>query len=273
MAKVKNFFQKSEGEPLNSSPSVMPSLKKSLAVDIDEAKLIRQRLFANSKRTPSSTSVSESTLIDKDESDSRSSNNLNTAGDERVRHVLKRTTSSVSSVDRNGNPKDCGPTKSPRLEPEYPLSVPPTPSVERLGASPDVKHPPGTFRDESWPVSTASASAMVSASSCGLPNSHLLTPRNVLAWMTSTPAHARASYQIDSPLSNCLLTPSNATGNNSMSPITRSTQKMPKAMQVRISLKPYLLLCNQTALQLMHALPKSLFVVFISSSRICYFSS
>ncbi|KAE8738759.1 hypothetical protein FOCC_FOCC015769 [Frankliniella occidentalis] len=264
VSKVKNFFQKSviEGDISISSPAVMPLLKKSLIVDADdEAKSLRLRLSANAKRTPAS-ATSQNTLVDKEDCGSTSSNDSNSAGDERFRNVLKRTTSSIIHSDRNGDSKDCGPTKSPRLEPGFPLLLPPTPSVERLPVSPDVKHPPGTFRDESWPVSTASASAVVSASSCGnlssigLPNAHILTPRNVLAWMTSTPAYARACQQTDSPLGNCLLTPSNPTGNNSMSPITRSTQKMPKAMQEDMmtprSRKPVVALSSSNLSQLAH---------------------
>ncbi|KAK3919501.1 Rho GTPase-activating protein 19 [Frankliniella fusca] len=265
VSKVKNIFQKSgtEGYVSNSSPTVMPSLKKSLVDADDEAKSLRLRLSANSKRT-SASATSQNTLIDKEEYCSTSSNDSNSAGDERFRVVLKRTTSSVIHSDVNTDSKDCGPTKSPRLESGFPTPFPPTPSVERLPLSPDVKHPPGTFRDESWPVSTApaSASAVVSASSCGnlssvgLPNAPILTPRNVLAWMTSTPAHARASQQTDSPLGNCLLTPSNATGNNSMSPITRSTQKMPKAMQEDMmtprSRKPVVALSSSNLSQLAH---------------------
>lgn len=241
VAKVKTFFQKSsvDGEALNSSPSVMPSLKKSLVTEIDdESKSLRLKLLANAKKTPMS-SGSETPKTGKEGCDSTSSNDSSSAGDERHQNVLKRNSSTNDHSDRNNDLKDCGPSKSPRLDPIHPISVPPASSIESLAASPDVKHPPGTFRDDSWPVSTASASAKVPASSCsnlstGLPNTHILTPRNVLAWMTSTPAYARACHQTDSPLSNCLLTPSNATGNNSMSPITRSTQKMPKAMQVRI---------------------------------------
>ncbi|XP_026275162.1 uncharacterized protein LOC113204262 isoform X2 [Frankliniella occidentalis] len=153
VSKVKNFFQKSviEGDISISSPAVMPLLKKSLIVDADdEAKSLRLRLSANAKRTPAS-ATSQNTLVDKEDCGSTSSNDSNSAGDERFRNVLKRTTSSIIHSDRNGDSKDCGPTKSPRLEPGFPLLLPPTPSVERLPVSPDVKHPPGTFRDESWP--------------------------------------------------------------------------------------------------------------------------
>ncbi|XP_034235007.1 uncharacterized protein LOC117641630 isoform X1 [Thrips palmi] len=264
VTKVKNVFQKSDGENILPSPSVMPSLKKSLVMDVDEAKSIRMRLSANAKRTPASV-TSENIGTDREESSSTSSNDSNTAGDERLRNVLKRTTSSLSHRDKNVDSKEGGPTKSPRIEPCFPSSVPSTQSGERLATSPDVKHPPGTCRDESWPVSTASASAsaVVSASSCGnlssagLPSAHnILTPRNVLAWMTSTPAYARACHQNDSPLGNCLLTPSNATGNNSMSPITRSTQKMSKAMQEDMmtprSRKPVVALSSSNLSQLAH---------------------
>ncbi|KAJ9581003.1 hypothetical protein L9F63_023814, partial [Diploptera punctata] len=61
-------------------------------------------------------------------------------------------------------------------------------------------------------------------------NDKLTTPRNVVACFlsTSTPA---SQYRLRGTVdANCVLTPI-ADENNSMSPITRSTQKMPKAMQ------------------------------------------
>ncbi|KAJ1525898.1 hypothetical protein ONE63_009087 [Megalurothrips usitatus] len=151
VTKVKNFFHKSgtEGDLSNSSPSVMPPLKKSLVVEVDdEAKSLQLRLSSNAKRTPAG---SECTLMENEECGSTTSSDSNSAGDERFRNVLKRTTSSVSHSGPSSDSKECSPTKSPRLDPNYPLSVPPTPSVVKLTASPDVKHPPGTFRDESWP--------------------------------------------------------------------------------------------------------------------------
>ncbi|XP_034235009.1 rho GTPase-activating protein 19 isoform X3 [Thrips palmi] len=148
VTKVKNVFQKSDGENILPSPSVMPSLKKSLVMDVDEAKSIRMRLSANAKRTPASV-TSENIGTDREESSSTSSNDSNTAGDERLRNVLKRTTSSLSHRDKNVDSKEGGPTKSPRIEPCFPSSVPSTQSGERLATSPDVKHPPGGHDDTS----------------------------------------------------------------------------------------------------------------------------
>jgi hypothetical protein len=113
-----------------------------------------------------------------------------------------------------------------------------------------------------WPVSNTTAVAAALPASCcdfsvdcqtvlpgfspspllGHTNSRL-TPRNALTFFltTSTPASqsrlrvpCSTRGPVDANPSSCLLTPI-ADENNSMSPITRSTQKMSKAMQVSMS--------------------------------------
>lgn len=80
VTKVKNFFHKSgtEGDLSNSSPSVMPPLKKSLVVEVDdEAKSLQLRLSSNAKRTPAG---SECTLMENEECGSTTSSDSNSAG-------------------------------------------------------------------------------------------------------------------------------------------------------------------------------------------------
>jgi hypothetical protein len=102
---------------------------------------------------------------------------------------------------------------------------------------------PASCCDFSVDCQTALPGFFSSSPLLGHTNSRL-TPRNALTCFltTSTPASqsrlrvpCSTRGPIDANHSSCLLTPI-ADENNSMSPITRSTQKMSKAMQVSMSL-------------------------------------
>ena len=145
-----------------------------------------------------------------------------------TRKRLSPSANSETSYEKNSSPKvRC-------------LSEDRDPPSSFVLSTPDQSKPELSSRDQGMGTLPVSNECFFSPPSIVGGTNRLTTPRNAKACFltTSTPA---SQYRLRGPVdvnhSNCVLTPI-ADENNSMSPITRSTQKMPKAMQVSVSASP-----------------------------------